>query len=95
MAGDIRQRWKDGTAAGDAIPNSRYFRAFCFLCKEPIRVHVRSAIPVQAGLDPACDVCFSPRRTSPGSGQGRLDKSVGERVSETVNKLDAGAEDEE
>ena len=77
MAGDIRQRWKDGTAVGDAIPNSRYIRAFCFICKEPIRVHIRQAMLVQAGLDPACDDCFSPRRTSPGCQFGRRVASSG------------------
>jgi hypothetical protein len=46
----------DGTRAGDRIPNSRFFRAFCVECGQPIRV-VSGEI-----LSGVCNDCYKPMK---------------------------------
>jgi ribosomal protein S27E len=42
----------DGTRAGDKIPNSKFFRAFCVGCGQPIRVASEKV------LSSECNECF-------------------------------------
>jgi ribosomal protein S27E len=44
----------DGTRVGDRIPNSRFYRAFCVDCGQPIRVLLGEI------LNSACNECFKP-----------------------------------
>lgn len=46
---------------GDKIEDSRYFRAYCYLCDEPIRVQVN-----MIGYPNACSVCRPAYRGTPG-----------------------------
>ncbi len=53
---DVNGEWvaPDGTKAGDRIPNSRFFRAFCCDCGQPIRVSSKEII---TGV---CNECYKP-----------------------------------
>jgi ribosomal protein S27E len=53
---DSNGEWfaSDGTRAGDRIPNSRFFRAFCIECGQPMRVSSHEV------LTSSCNDCFKP-----------------------------------
>jgi len=53
---DSKGEWvaEDGTRAGDRVPNSKFFRAFCTGCGQPIRVASEDI------LSGECNECFKP-----------------------------------
>jgi hypothetical protein len=56
--------YKDGTRAGDLVPGSKFYRAFCCGCGEPIRFAKREDTPPRTtAQSQCCNTCVGIHRS--------------------------------